>query len=161
MLALASLAALLPLTAAATKPPPGQFLHVDRAARTATIVLIAGYNSENSGFNFDGYARGELMVTVPLRWRVVVRCSNRPSVRHSCAVVQGPMNARPAFRGATVPHARLGLGRGESATFSFRASRVGAYRLASLVPGQEEARMWDLLEIVRGGRPSIRARPGP
>jgi len=156
-----ALAALLPLTVAVTKPPPQRFLQVDGRARMARIALIAGYDGENSGFNFDGYARGELLVTVPLHWRVVVRCSNRSSIRHSCAVVRGPMNARPAFRGATIPHARLGLRRGGSASFSFTASRVGAYRLACLVPGHEDARMWDVLEVVRGGRPAIRARAGP
>ncbi|HSB37591.1 MAG TPA: sulfocyanin-like copper-binding protein [Gaiellaceae bacterium] len=156
-----ALAAVVPLTVAAPKPPPRRFLSVDRRDRTARIVLIAGYDDENSGFNFDGYARGELQVVVPRRWRVVVRCGNRSPVRHSCAVVRGPMSARPAFRGATIPHPRLGLGRGESASFSFTATRVGAYRLACLVPGHEEARMWDLLEVVRSGRPTIRARPGP
>lgn len=121
-----ALAALLPLTLAVTKPPPRRFLSVDTRERTANIALIAGYDGENSGFNFDGYARGELQVIVPLRWRVVVRCGNRSPVRHSCAVVHGPMSVRPAFRGATIPHARFGLGRGQSASFSFRPTRVGA-----------------------------------
>ena len=156
-----ALAALLPLTVAVTKPPPRRFLGVDSGERRARITLIAGYDGENSGFNFDGYARGELQVIVPLRWRVVVRCSNRSPVRHSCAVVRGPMSVRPAFRGATIPHARLGLARGRSASFSFTPTRVGAYRLACLVAGHEQARMWDLLEVVRSGRPTIRARPGP
>ncbi len=161
MIPLAAVVVALPLALAASKPPPGQFLHVNRATRTAAITLIAGYDAENSGFNFDGYARGELWVTVPRGWRVVVRCSNRSPVRHSCAVVRGPMNARPAFPGAETPHARVGLDQGQSARFSFRATRVGAYRLACLVPGHEEARMWDLLKLVRSGRPAIRARPGP
>jgi hypothetical protein len=156
-----ALAALLPLTVAATKPPPHRFLHVDARARTASITLIAGYNGGNSGFNFDGYASGELQVTVPRRWRIVVRCSNRGPLRHSCAVVRGPTSVRPAFPGAAIPHARLGLEPGQSASFSFRATRTGAYRLACVVPGHEEARMWDLLEVVRSGRPTIRARPGP
>jgi hypothetical protein len=92
---------------------------------------------------------------------VIVRCENRAAIRHSCAVVKGPMNARPAFRGAAVHNPVVGLGQGRSARFSFRAARVGAYRLACLVPGHEEARMWDVLEVVRRGRPSIHARPGP
>lgn len=156
-----ALAALLPLTVATAKPPPRGFLHVDAPTRSATITLIAGYGGENSGFNFDGYARGELQVTVPRGWRVVVRCSNRGPLRHSCAVVRGPMSVRPAFRGAAIPQARVGLEPGQSASFSFRATRIGSYRLACLVPGHEDARMWDLLEVVRSGRPSIRARAGP
>ena len=153
--------AVAPLAGVASKPPPKQFLHVDTRSQTVRIDLIAGYDDENSGFNFDGYARGELMVIVPLRWHVVVRCSNRSPLRHSCAVVRGPMNARPAFRGAVTPHARLGLSSGRAAHFAFKATRTGAFRLACLVPGHEEARMWDVLKVVRAGRPSIHARPGP
>jgi hypothetical protein len=146
---------------APAKPRPAQFLHVDAASRTAKIAMIAAYDGANGGFNFDGYGRGELIVTVPRRWRVVIRCRNRSIVRHSCAVVSGPMATRAAFSGASTPNPRLGLAQGAAATFSFRASRVGVFRLACLVPGHEDARMWDVLRIVDRGRPSIRARPGP
>jgi uncharacterized cupredoxin-like copper-binding protein len=41
------------------------------------------------------------------------------------------------------------------------ARRTGSFRIACLVPGHEQARMWDVLDVVRGGHPSIAARPGP
>ena len=41
------------------------------------------------------------------------------------------------------------------------ASRVGAYRMTSLVPGHAEARMFDVLEVTRDGKPGYRVRPGP
>jgi hypothetical protein len=145
----------------AAHPAPGQFLHADAKHRVAIVTLYAGYNGENNGFNFDGYGRGELFVSVPRGWRVRVRCVNRPAMRHSCAVVKGPMTITPAFPGATIPRPVVGLTRGQAATFTFVASKAGAYRLASLVPGQEQARMWDVLEVRKGGKPSIRARPGP
>jgi hypothetical protein len=141
----------------AAHPNPAQFLRVDAAHRTAIVTLVAGYNDENNGFNFDGYGRGELMITVPRGWRVRITCTNRGSLNHSCAVVRGPMTVTPAFRGAATPI----LLPGSTARFSFAASRVGSYRLACLVPGHEEARMWDVLDVTRGGRPSIGARPGP
>jgi hypothetical protein len=143
------------------KPDPQQFIKVDARQKVVALTLVAGYDGENNGFNFDGYGRGELIVTVPRRWRVIVRCRNRSIVRHSCAVVSGPMATRAAFRGASTPNPRLGLAKGAVATFSFRASRAGGFRLACLVPGHEDARMWDVLRIVDRGRPSIRARPGP
>ena len=146
---------------AAGKPRPGQFLRVDAGRRMATITLIADYDGSNGGFNFDGYGRGELLVTVPRGWRVVVRCHNRSVRRHSCAVVSGPMESRPAFPGAATPDPRLGLQQGATSTFSFRATRVGVFRLACLVPGHEDARMWDVVRIVARGRPSILARAGP
>jgi len=155
------LAVVLASAAVSGKPDPRQFLHVDTRNKTAALTLVAGYDSANNGFNFDGYGRGELLATVPLRWRVRVTCVDRGGMRHSCAVVDGPMTARPAFAGASVPDPTYGLEQGQSATFSFVASRTGSFRLACLVPGHEEARMWDVLEVTRGGKPSISARPGP
>lgn len=145
----------------AAHPNPAQFFHVESKERTTHVQLYAGYDGENNGFNFDGYGRGELLISVPRGWRVRVTCTNRGAMNHSCAVVRGPMTATPAFRGATVPHPVVGMLPGATATFTFVASRVGSYRFACLVPGHEEARMWDVLEVTRTGRPSISARSGP
>lgn len=142
-------------------PAPGQFLHVDAKARTALVSLYAGYTGENNGFNFDGYGRGELTFSVPRGWRVRVTCTNKGALPHSCAIVRGPMTVAPAFRGSASPDPIAGLLPGRSATFSFVASRVGAYRIACLVPGHEDARMWDVLVVTRGGKPGVSARPGP
>jgi hypothetical protein len=146
---------------AASKPSPRQFLRVHAARHAVELTLIAADGAGNNGFNFDGYGRGELMVSVPRDWRVTVHFKNAGSLRSSCAVVTGPSASRPAFAGATTPDPVTGLSNGETATFSFTATRVGTYRLASLVSGEELARMWDVLEVTRGGRPSISARPGP
>jgi Sulfocyanin (SoxE) domain len=151
----------LQIPAAPRKPAPAQFLHVSASRHAVALDLIAGKTGSNRGFNFDGYGRGELLVTVPRGWRVTVHCQNRASLRNSCAVISGPDTATPAFAGAATPNPVIGIGTGESATFSFTASRIGVYRLASLVPGHEQARMYDVLQVTRGGRPSISARPGP
>jgi sulfocyanin SoxE-like protein len=148
---------LVGLVAAAAGPSPRQFLAVDRPHRAVTLTLVASYNGENNGFNFDGYGRGELLLSVPLGWRVRIRCENRGPLRHSCAVVNGPMTIRPAFRGAATNE----LPAGKQATFSFVASRRGTYRLACLVPGHEEARMWDVLDVGKTRRVEISARNGP
>lgn len=145
------------VVAAAARPDPQRFLAVDRARRAVTLTLVAAYDGANHGFNFDGYGRGELMVTVPRGWRVRVTCTNRGALNHSCAVVPGPMTVTPSFRGAATPI----LPPRSTAKFSFVASRAGSYRFACLVPGHEEARMWDVLEVTRGGSPHISARAGP
>jgi hypothetical protein len=147
--------------AAATKPPPARFLHVDAARHSVTLTLVASDGSSNNGFNFDGYGRGELVVAVPVGWRVTVRCENRGALLESCAVVSGTSATHPAFRGASTPDPVHGVPGGQEAVFSFVAARAGTYRLASLVPGHEQARMYDVLEVTRGGRPRISARPGP
>lgn len=145
------------LVAAAAGPDPHRFLAVDRAHRAVTLTLVAAYDGANNGFNFDGYGRGELLLSVPLGWRVRIRCENRGPSRHSCAVVTGPQTTTPAFRGAVTGELQAGT----QETFSFRASRRGTYRLACLVPGHEEARMWDVLDVGKTSRVEISARAGP
>ena len=81
-------------------------------------------------------------------------------MRHSCAIVRGPMTAVPAFPGATTPDPVLGLEKGKTARFTFTASRAGTYRIACLVPGHEEARMWDVLVVGGVKRPTIQTRAG-
>jgi len=76
-------------------------------------------------------------------------------------VVRDSLATRPAFPGAASPQPLQGLDPGAKASFSFRLTQTGSFRIASLVPGQEQARMWDVLEVTRSGRPSILARPGP
>ena len=152
---------MLSVAAAAGKPDPARFLAVDRARQTVHLTLIAADGASNNGFNFDGYGRGELLVRVPLGWRMIVRCVNGGTLRESCAVVSGPNAIRLAFRGASTPDPLQGMARGGRATFSFRATRTGVYRLTSLVPGHEQARMYAVLVVARAGRPTISARPGP
>jgi hypothetical protein len=150
-----------PARQAAQQPAPARYLRWDAAHRTVHLTLLAGLGGANGGFNFDGYGRGELLVVVPLGARVVVDCENRATLRHSCAIVRNSLATRPAFRGAASPSPRTGLAGGAKATFAFRATRAGSYRIACLVPGHEQARMWDVLDVRRVARPSISARRGP
>lgn len=147
-------AAVVALSLAAKAPPPHNFLAVDAHRHRVTVTLIASYDDENRGFNFDGYSRF-LMWTVPRGWTVRVVCQNRGPLRHSCAVVRGPDSTQPAFRGAATPRPQLGLAAGQTARFTFRASKKGVYRFACLVRGHESARMYDVLKITRGGKPSV------
>lgn len=140
---------------------PGHYLSWDATRRVAHVTLLAGLGGGNNGFNFDGYGRGELLVRIPVGWRVVVSCENRGGGRHSCAVVGGALALTPAFAGAATPQPLVGLSPGARASFSFVASRIGTFRLASLVPGQEQARMYAVLDVTHGGLPAITARAGP
>jgi hypothetical protein len=143
----------------AAAPNPQTFISWNAAAHVVHLTLEAGLGSANNGFNFDGYGRGDLQISVPVGWRVVVSCANRGGMRHSCAVVKGSLSTVPAFAGATSPAPLQGLAPGRSATFSFTPSRTGTFRIACLVPGHEQARMWDVLEVTPHGPPSIWARP--
>ena len=143
------------------RPDPHRFLAANAAARTVRLTLLAALVSLNNGFNLDGYGRGELLSSVPRGWRVVVHFENRGSRRTSCAVVTGARSATLAFPGASVPDPVQGVRSGGKARFSFMATRAGSYRIASLVPGQAEARMFAVLVVTPNGRPSITARAEP
>jgi hypothetical protein len=153
----AGLAALVVSAAAsAAAPPPSHWLSWNRGTRTARLVLIAGYDSTNNGFNFDGYARGRMLVEVPRGWRITVFCKNAGSRNHSCAVVKGAGTSRLAFPGASIRDPALGLPPGRSASFTFRLSRLGVYRIVCLVPGHAQAREYVVLEVTRARLPSAR-----
>jgi Sulfocyanin (SoxE) domain len=141
---------------------PGVDRWLSRAGspRTVSLVLIAGYNDANNGFNFDGYGRGMLLVRIPLGWRVLVTCKNASSLRHSCAVASGTQSTAPAFAGAATPAPLVGLLGGGVGHFAFVAARAGSYRVTSLVPGDEQARLWDVLVVGGVTRPSIVTRNG-
>ncbi|PWU25002.1 MAG: hypothetical protein C5B48_03535 [Candidatus Rokuibacteriota bacterium] len=142
--------------AAAKMPPPSHWLSWNAGTHTARLVLIAGYDSTNNGFNFDGYARGRMLVEVPRGWRLTVVCKNAGSRNHSCGVVEGADTSRLAFRGAATSNPVLGLPPGKSASFTFRLSRLGVYRLVCLVPGHAQAREYVVVQVTGSGRPSAR-----
>lgn len=156
-----ALAGISAASAYAARPNPQGFFVVNAPRHSVQLTLVGGLGGGNGGFNFDGYGRGEMLVSVPVGWRLVVVCESHASARFSCAVVQNSLSTRPAFPGAASPNPIEGLNPGGKATFSLVLKKPGSYRIASLVPGQEQARMWDVLEVTRGGRPSISARPGP
>ena len=155
-----------PVTQTSAAPPPGRpdprrFLASDPTAKRVRLTMIAGLGSSNNGYNFDGYGRGELLASVPHGWRVSVDFQNHASRRTSCAVVTGARSATIPFPGASVAQPLRGVTPGGKEQFSFTAARTGVYRITSLVPGQAEARMYAVLVVTSGGRPSISARPGP
>jgi len=110
------------------KPLRG-WLSYDSSRRTATIRLVPAYNGALGGFNFNGYAKGEVAVVVPLGWKVTVRCENTgQGGRHSCALVRGPGATRPAIVGASSPDPANGLAAGRTAEESGDvAGAVGYY----------------------------------
>ena len=162
------LAALLAITAAAacdpltgtgpgTPPDPAQYIRVDGSARSALVTLIAGYPATDFQFNYDGYGGGTLVLTVPVGWTVTVQCANHSTVPNSCAVVADARSTQPMQPGWSTPEPQRGLDPGQSATFTFIPSAPGSYRIASLVGGSEASGMWLDLEVVEGGKPSLKA----
>src|SRR5215471_14089981 len=136
-------------------PSPGSWISVDEAARSVSLTLIAHYSPVNSGFNFNGYERGRMVVTVPDGWKVTVECRNNGPVNHACTIANGPGDTVPAFPGATSPDPVTGMQGGQSNTFTFTATPVGTYRITCPVAGHDQGGMWDTLRVVAAGLPSI------
>ncbi len=141
-----------------------RWLSYNAADKTVTLTLVPAPNHVYNGFNFNGYGKGQVLVTVPRGWRVAVHCLNTVSSRrHSCAIVEGADATGPAFPGASTPDPTVGLAPGRQATFSFVASRSGVYRIVCLIPGYERAGMWDVFQVGSARLPSVmllRASPG-
>ena len=141
-----------PATAASAAPPadvtgPPLAFQANPAARTVSFHLVASHSQANSGFNFNGYGAGRLAITVPEGWKVSVTCENRGPLNHSCAIVRGLADSQPALAGASSPNPVGGQPAGSTTTFDFTAQGQGAYRIACLVPGHEQAGMWDTFTI--------------
>jgi hypothetical protein len=136
--------------------PLAAWLSFHASAKTITLRLIAAYNGVYQGFNFNGYGKGQVLVEVPRGWRVNVRCVNKSSsVRHSCAIVRGVSRTTPAFPGAASRGPHYGLPPRHAAAFSFLATRTGTYRIVCLVPGHEQAGMWDVLDVTHRRLPAV------
>jgi len=123
------------------------------------VILIAGHPATDSQFNYDGYADGALVLTVPAGWQVTIQCQNHGTVPNSCAVVSNAHDTAPIAPSWSTPDPGRGLDPGQSASFAFTPTRSGSYRIASLVGGNEASGMWLDLEIVTSGRPTLTA-PG-
>jgi sulfocyanin len=135
---------------------PSQWLSYDSTARTVNLTVNAADGTANGGFNFNGYANGQMVVTVPTGWKVTVNCKNEATaVNHSCAIVQSEGDTTPAFPGASTPDPTTGLSPGASATFDFTPTLAGDYRIDCLVPGHDPAGMWATLKVVESGTPSV------
>jgi FtsP/CotA-like multicopper oxidase with cupredoxin domain len=117
---------------------------------------VAGYDDAYAGLNFNGYGKGQVLVQVPLGWRVRVRCvNNSSSMSHSCAIVRGVGGRAPVFPGASSPGPQAGVPPGHTATFSFSAAKEGSYRIACLVSSHEQAGMWDAFDVTHGRLPAV------
>jgi sulfocyanin len=162
-LLLAALVA-LPANAAsvtATKPKASAptWLVYNASAHTATLTMIAAYNTNLSGFNFNGYGQGKMVVTLPLGTKLTVKFSNKASLPHSWVLTPFAKHTASAFptavKGAATPNPTSGTTMGTNVTLHFTATPAGTYAMVCAVPGHAAAGMWDTLIIAKGTKASI------
>src|SRR5579875_2266810 len=62
------------------------FYTLDKTPKTLDLNLLSSDMSQNSGLNFNGFANGELVVTVPTGWTVKISYTNKESMPHSIGI---------------------------------------------------------------------------
>ncbi len=131
---------------------------VTTTGKVAHLTLISGWNNVNAGFNFNGAAKGRMVVTVPLGEKVVVAYTNAVSMPHNVDIVryQSPPpseGAAPAFPGATTfKQGASAPGKGVRQTATFVADKAGIYMIICGVPGHAAGGMWDTFVVSKSAK---------
>lgn len=120
----------------------------DAAARRVTMAMIAGKDTTNGGWNFNGYASGAMTITVPVGWTVEMNFRNDDVLPHSLVVTQvdDPLpsqNGKPAFPRAFTIDLIPGIPQTKGDKVSFVAKTPGRYRIFCGVPTHGHGGMWD------------------
>src|SRR5213594_3833391 len=138
----------------------------DTATQAVSFQLIAGLTGLNGALNFNGFRDGELTLTVPLGWTVVMQFRNHDGMLpHSAEVIEDthPLPTQPvthAFPRAVTVRLAEGLPSEGRDDLRFIADRGGSYLIFCGVPGHGAAGMWIRLEVSGSVRqPSLAATP--
>ena len=113
-------------TAADTANPASRFVQSVPKLRFANVLMIASLTKASGGFNFDGYAKGRLVVTVPQGWTVHVDFRNVGPAPHILMVVSWKTSPT-SRRGVALRCQSLGA----SAALYSQPSSKGARRCTS------------------------------
>jgi sulfocyanin len=153
-------------TAAPAPAVDPSWLQVDTVTKTVTFQLVAGLTGLNGALNFNGFRDGELTLTVPVGWTVVMHFRNHDGMLpHSAAVIADThplptQSVTPAFRGAVTIRLAEGLVSEARDDMRFIADKGGSYLIFCGVPGHGAAGMWIRLEVSGSVRqPSLAVTP--
>jgi plastocyanin len=127
------------------------FLSQDADKKEVNLTIVATYNADNHGMNFNGYSKGKAGYQIPTGWKVNVTFENWSPVPHSVIVVEDrvtrkPQMGQPYFDGATTPNANLATTPKE-AKFSFEVDEPGDFAFACGFPAHAASGHWIKLEV--------------
>ncbi|MBA2565095.1 MAG: hypothetical protein H0V09_06690 [Gemmatimonadetes bacterium] len=139
------------------------WMEVDEAGRKVSFDIVAGSTSTNSAWNFNGYAEGDMTITVPVGWTVTMTFSNADGdVPHSLYVLddappfETELPEQPDIPRAYSINLKNGIGAGKTDTLRFPVDKPGKYTMPCGVFGHAKAGMWDWLVVSEGARrPSV------
>jgi sulfocyanin len=125
------------------------------SAHTAVLTLTAAYDSNLSGFNFNGYGQGKMVVTLPVGTKVTVKFMNKGPLPHSMVITPFAKHTATTFpvaiKGASTTNPTAGSPAGAKQTLTITATPIGAYAIVCAVPGHAAAGMWDKLIVAKSG----------
>lgn len=127
------------------------FLRLGDKPMTVKLTVVAVWTAENYGMNFNGFAKGNALYTIPKGWTVEVTYINPSPIPHSLIVIEKGDTKKlqvpePYFKGAGVPDHIKGLSYGTH-KFSFTADEAGEYALACGFPAHALNGHWIGLDI--------------
>ncbi len=149
-----------PAPAAETTPPASQLpkvnpddlaasLAYDSSTNTVTFPIVAGLTPVNNVWNFNGRAKGEMTLTVPLGAKMVMPFVGYDGkVPHSFGITADSPKRIPAapgapvFPGAATRSYETGLKANEMDVVRFTADKPGNYLIICGVPGHAVNGMW-------------------
>jgi sulfocyanin len=161
MAAMIGMAVLLFLfTAGGVRPKPSlaagapSWMHTDAAHKRVSFVVTAAQGGANGTLNFNGYANGQMTVTVPAGWNVHIDFDNSGAgaLPHSLEVIK---NVRPIpSQGITpaIPQAETndlvdGVPPQQRSSLDFTAAPAGTYLWFCGVPAHGLEGMWDVFVV--------------
>jgi sulfocyanin len=144
----------------ATQGVVPSWMTFDAGAQKVTMDVVAGFNPNNSNWNFNGYYEGDMTVVVPQGWRVEITLTNRDGdVPHSLVVMvdPGPDNLplqagreQAAFARAYSKSPEQGISAGNQDKISFKADKAGEFLWFCGVPGHGQSGMWTRFVVEAG-----------
>ena len=128
---------------------------VDSASQRVQLDIVAGKTTANSGWNFNGYANGEMTIAIPLGWQVQIHFTNNDgNYPHSVGVIEiedqmpgSGDQAKIAFPRAFSLQFSRGLFAPKEDTFDFKVNKTGKFWLFCGVPPHGQAGMWDYFVV--------------
>jgi alcohol dehydrogenase (cytochrome c) len=130
--------------------------YIDAKAKHVVFVVTAATSTDNNGFNFNGYAKGQATWTVPVGWHADFIFANTQALPHSLAVINTLTYGPKVTPLAATPNPTTGLSGTGKQYAGFTAAAAGKFYLVCLVPGHLAAGMWDNFVIsATATKPSI------
>ncbi|MHB1627181.1 MAG: sulfocyanin-like copper-binding protein [Bacilli bacterium] len=141
------------------------WLTVNKSKRTVNLTVDAGVTSANGWANFNGYANGLMTVDIPVGYKVRLNFQNTGGIPFDIGIYNSVNRLAFPHAGmsvsAMVNDSSAGVFPGQSQTFTFVASKVGAYRMENLLDRidaqsrPENFGMWDWFNVTPGGSPRV------